>query len=28
MFSRLLPFEGKFFELFKALAAEGVQASR
>jgi len=28
MFGRLLPFEGKFFELFNALAAEAVQASR
>ena len=28
MFGRLLPFEGKFFELFNALAGEAVQASR
>ena len=28
MFGRLLPFEGKFFELFNALAGETVQASR
>lgn len=28
MFGRLLPFEGRFFELFNALAGEAVQASR
>ena len=28
MFGRLLPFEGRFFDLFNALAGEAVQASR
>jgi hypothetical protein len=28
MFGRLLPFEGRFFDQFNALAGEAVQASR